>query len=177
MALSKIELDQIHLRRLASPNKKYYGDDEKVYIGTSDRRLRLLNDADKINFNPTDTIPDRTIQLAIERVDAKLKDGVGTPITSKDSSYTMLYTDGIIQVTTGANNVTIRLPDTSTTSYILDGVIMQRIYQVVKIDNGSGKVRLVPFSTEKILGETEQWLKSQYDNFTFYTNGSNYFER
>ncbi len=72
MALSKTELDQIHLRKLATPGRKYYGDDEKVYIGTSDKRLKLFGDADKENFKPTNTIPDKTVQRAIERVDTKL---------------------------------------------------------------------------------------------------------
>lgn len=56
MALSSNELQQIHLRKLATPNKKYYGDDDKVYIGTSDRRLRLLDDAELVKFQPVPTI-------------------------------------------------------------------------------------------------------------------------
>lgn len=72
MALSKVELNQIHLRKLATPNKKYYGDDDKVYVGTEDKRLRLFGDADKENFKPTTNISDKTVQLAIERVDNKL---------------------------------------------------------------------------------------------------------
>mgnify|MGYP006921434703 CR=1 FL=1 len=68
MALSKTELDQIHLRKLATPGRKYYGDDEKVYIGTSDKRLRLFGDADNENFKPANTISDKTVQKAIERV-------------------------------------------------------------------------------------------------------------
>lgn len=74
MALSKVELNQIHLRKLATPNKKYYGDDDKVYIGTPEKRLRLFGDADKENFKPTDNIPDKTVQLAIERIDNKLSE-------------------------------------------------------------------------------------------------------
>lgn len=101
----------------------------------------------------------------------------GTPIASKSASYDMLYTDGIIQVTTGASDVTIRLPRPSLMSYTFNGVTMQRTYNVVKLDDGIGRVRLIPFSTEKILGEDEQWLNSQYENLTFYTNGTNYFEK
>jgi len=50
MALSKTELDILHLRKLATPGRKYYGDDEKVYIGTSDKRLKLFGDASTTNY-------------------------------------------------------------------------------------------------------------------------------
>lgn len=68
MALSKIELDQIHLRKLATPNKKYYGDDDKVYIGTEDKRLRLLDRAELVLNNNTNTVTvenPQTIQGAV----------------------------------------------------------------------------------------------------------------
>lgn len=65
MALSSNELQQIHLRKLATPNKKYYGDDDKVYIGTSDRRLRLLDKAELILNNNTTTTNNQTIQGAV----------------------------------------------------------------------------------------------------------------
>ena len=68
MSLSKIELDQIHLRKLATPNKKYYGDDDKVYIGTEDKRLRLLDRADLVLNNNTNTVTvenPQTIQGAV----------------------------------------------------------------------------------------------------------------
>ena len=68
MALSKTELDQIHLRKLATPNKKYYGDDDKVYIGTEDKRLRLLDRAELVLNNNTNTVTvenPQTIQGAV----------------------------------------------------------------------------------------------------------------
>lgn len=68
MALSKVELNQIHLRKLATPNKKYYGDDDKVYIGTEDKRLRLLDKADLVLNNNTNTVTvenPQTIQGAV----------------------------------------------------------------------------------------------------------------
>jgi len=68
MALSKVELNQIHLRKLATPNKKYYGDDDKVYIGTEDKRLRLLDRADLVLNNNTSTVTvenPQTIQGAV----------------------------------------------------------------------------------------------------------------
>lgn len=72
MALSKVELNQIHLRKLATPNKKYYGDDDKVYIGTEDKRLRLLDDADLVKFKQVPTIQQTNVQAAIEAIDSKL---------------------------------------------------------------------------------------------------------
>lgn len=65
MALSSNELQQIHLRKLATPNRKYYGDDDKVYIGTSDRRLRLLDKAELVLNNNTTTNNNQTIQGAV----------------------------------------------------------------------------------------------------------------
>jgi len=68
MALSKTELDILHLRKLATPNKKYYGDDENVYIGTSDKRLRLLDKADLVLNNNISTVTvenPQTIQGAV----------------------------------------------------------------------------------------------------------------
>lgn len=100
----------------------------------------------------------------------------GTPIADKSAAYDMVYTDGIIMVTTGASDVTIKLPRPSLTDYDFNGVTMQRIYQVVKKDSGAGRVKLIPFSG-LILGETEQYLVNQFDNFTFYSNGTDYFER
>ena len=45
MAQSANELKIIHTRSLATPGKKYYGDDDNVYIGTSEGRLKLLDKA------------------------------------------------------------------------------------------------------------------------------------
>lgn len=66
MALSANELNIIHLRNLATPGKKYYGDDERVYIGTDSKRLRLLENSNVVVFNPTEKIPEFQVQLAIE---------------------------------------------------------------------------------------------------------------
>lgn len=53
MALSTTELKAIHLRKLATPNSKYYGDNEEVYIGNSNGSLRLLDKAQLTTFKPT----------------------------------------------------------------------------------------------------------------------------
>lgn len=42
MAQSSSDLNTIHLRKLATPGRKYYGDNEKVYLGTETGRLKLL---------------------------------------------------------------------------------------------------------------------------------------
>jgi len=45
MAQSSSELTTIHLRRLATPGRKYYGDNEKIYLGMPSGHLKLLDDA------------------------------------------------------------------------------------------------------------------------------------
>lgn len=42
MAQSSSDLTTIHLKRLATPGRKYYGDNERVYLGTLTGRLKLL---------------------------------------------------------------------------------------------------------------------------------------
>ena len=66
-----IELKTIHLRRLALPGKKYYGDNEKVYIGSSDKRLKLLDRALNIPLKPFDEISDVNVQEGIESLSNK----------------------------------------------------------------------------------------------------------
>ena len=51
MAQSANDLKIIHTRKLATPGKKYYGDDENVYVGTKDGRLRLLDKASTVITN------------------------------------------------------------------------------------------------------------------------------
>lgn len=71
MALSKVELDQIHLRKLATPGRKYYGDDEKVYIGTSDRRLKLFSNSSEVlykNINTSGTTVKDSLNNIVEKI-------------------------------------------------------------------------------------------------------------
>lgn len=56
MALSSEDLKRIHLNKRATPGKKYYGDDENVYIGTKDGRLRLLDKASTVITNNNSTV-------------------------------------------------------------------------------------------------------------------------
>jgi hypothetical protein len=51
MALSSEALKSIHLRRLATPGRKYYGDDDQVYLGTPGGRLQLLEKASQVVIN------------------------------------------------------------------------------------------------------------------------------
>lgn len=53
MALSYQERKRIHSNRIATPGARYYGDDENVYIGTPDRRLRVLEKSYSVQYaNP-----------------------------------------------------------------------------------------------------------------------------
>lgn len=78
MAQSANELKIIHTRSLATPGRKYYGDDDKVYIGTSEGRLRLLADSNIVVFKPTEDISSSNVQSAIEEIDADSGATAGT---------------------------------------------------------------------------------------------------
>jgi len=56
MALSYEVRKQIHLLRRATPGQKYYGDDDFVYIGTDDKRLRRLEKASNTTYNNISTV-------------------------------------------------------------------------------------------------------------------------
>lgn len=64
MAQSALELKTIHLRKLATPNSKYYGDNEEVYVGNSNGSLRLLNKAQLTTFKSTTEIQKVDVQEA-----------------------------------------------------------------------------------------------------------------
>lgn len=83
MAQSSSELNTIHLRKLARPGRKYYGDDEKIYIGTKDGRLKLEPNALSISFKSTATIPGTNIQKVIENLVAGSNTGDETSNTIK----------------------------------------------------------------------------------------------
>lgn len=72
MANTRQELQLIHTRKLARPGQKYYRDDGQVFIGTDDRRLRLLDKSDITVFKFTDSIPESNVQSAVEYIDNKL---------------------------------------------------------------------------------------------------------
>lgn len=60
MALSSEALKSIHLRSLATPGRKYYGDDDQVYIGTPGGRLKLLENASEVIINNNSNVQDST---------------------------------------------------------------------------------------------------------------------
>lgn len=71
MPLSHSELNNIHLNKRATPNARYYGDDDKIYIGTLDKRLRLLDNSNIIPYNNL-TIPTNNVSGGIDYVNNKL---------------------------------------------------------------------------------------------------------
>jgi len=75
MAQSANELKIIHTRNLATPGRKYYGDDDKVYIGTKDGRLRLLEKASEVitNSNSNVQISLSTNDEAISEIELQLQ--------------------------------------------------------------------------------------------------------
>lgn len=68
MALSLREIQKIHNNKLATAGKKYWDDTGKVYIGTSEGRLRQLDKAEVSPFRPGEIVESRTVQKAIEEV-------------------------------------------------------------------------------------------------------------
>lgn len=72
MANTRQEISLIHTRGLATPNKKYYRDDGQVFIGTENRRLRLLDKAELTLFKPSINFPETNVQTAVESINSKL---------------------------------------------------------------------------------------------------------
>lgn len=66
MALSSSEIQTIHLRKLAKNGKKYYGDNDKIYIGTKEGALRLVEKSNEVIFKPSVIVPETNVQDAIE---------------------------------------------------------------------------------------------------------------
>lgn len=120
-------------------------------------------------------ISDFTLQTILDTYLVGLN--TGNPIKSKNANYSMLYYDSIIMVTTGSSEIEITLPRPSLTDYEFNGLTMVRSYNIQKADNGSGRVKILPFGSEKILGENFQYLNVQYDNFTLFSDTTNWFEK
>ena len=72
MALTSTDLDSIHLRKLATPGRKYYGDNEKVYLGNPNGSLKLLDEAFLTTFNKTVIIKEDNVQDAIETLSSDI---------------------------------------------------------------------------------------------------------
>jgi len=68
MANSSDELRRIHSLGRATEGKKYYQDDGKVFIGTDNGRLKLLEKSNSVLFKPVVELDVNNTQSAIEEV-------------------------------------------------------------------------------------------------------------
>ena len=91
--------------------------------------------------------------------------------------YGMGADDGSLFVTASSVDIEITLPDPTEMLYTFNGETYSKIIQITKKDSTLYKVKLLPFASEKIIGEDYQYLESQYDNLTLISDGTNYFER
>ena len=88
MANTREELSRIHTRGLATPGKKYYRNDGAIFFGTPSKRLKIYEDADRTNFEPTDNVESDTAQEAIEEVG----DGLSELTETVENNYTTTNT-------------------------------------------------------------------------------------
>lgn len=110
MAQSSSELNTIHLRKLATPGKKYFGDDEKVYIGTENGRLKLEELASSTVFSATDKVDANNVQDAIENIantsNETAQDAVGS-ILLDTSTIDFTYSDATPSIKADLKNTTV----------------------------------------------------------------------
>ena len=64
--MTKEAINRIHLNNLAKSGSFYYGDSGERYIGLHNGRLKLLDNAETVRFNPTTELPYNNTQSAIE---------------------------------------------------------------------------------------------------------------
>ncbi len=104
MSYTLADLDIINLRNLATPNKKYLGENGRVYVGTKEGRLLLEDAASNVTFDSTSNIDANNVQDAIEdlsdNADANAQDAVGSILVDTatigltyDSSTPSIYAD------------------------------------------------------------------------------------
>ena len=60
------EISRIHNKKLATPNKKYYSDDGKVYLGTADGRLEILQKAVVTDIKQIPELTTKNVQASLE---------------------------------------------------------------------------------------------------------------
>jgi hypothetical protein len=89
LANTSSELKTIHLRKLATPGKKYYGDNELIYIGTYDGRLRILDES----FDNTNSV-------------VLAQDAVGSILTDT-TTIDFTYNSAVPSITADVNNSSI----------------------------------------------------------------------
>ncbi len=109
--MSNEELSKIHLNNLAIPNKYYYGNNNKVYIGTKNGRLKLLDKANVITFKPTEDISSKNVQGAIEEINED--SGVASGIYGNATNVPQITIDDKGKITNA-----IDIPISSTPGYI-----------------------------------------------------------
>lgn len=97
----------------------------------------------------------------------------GSKVTPKSVDYQMVYTDGLIVVTTGAADKTITLPTGQTTSYTVNGATYYRIYNIKKVDSGVGSVVITPASGT-VDGSATYSFNTQYQSVTIQYDGTNW---
>ncbi len=98
MAQSSSDLTTIHLKRLATPGRKYYGDNERVYLGTLTGRLKLLTlSTDTVSGIPSPNITNNinNIISANNLKEIPLLSGV---IDGVNKVFTWKYTPLIIEL-------------------------------------------------------------------------------
>ncbi len=112
-------LNHLHLQNLANSGVYYYGDDGKVYIGTSNGRLKLLEKAQIVTFKPTNSIQESNVQEAIQEVDSstvKSVTGLNTDNTDEQNPIVKLSVDGV--TITGDGTLTSPLIGTAASGLI-----------------------------------------------------------
>lgn len=98
-------------------------------------------------------------------------------ISSTIIDYDMSADDGCLFVTASTVDVEITLPNPADMLYSFNDATFSKICQVTKTDSTLYRIKLLPYGAAKIMGEDFQYLESQFDNFNFITDGTNYFEK
>ena len=88
----------------------------------------------------------------------------GATLKSSGSPYTVLSTDEVIIVTTGAGGYTVDLPAASTNA--------GRKLIIIKADSGAGAITVTPAGADTIEGSATKSLTSQYNKIGLISDGS-----
>lgn len=98
---------------------------------------------------------------------AVLVSGFHKAITTKtDTDYTLTINDDTVLFSTSATTRTATLPAAAT--------VTGKIYNIKKIDNGAGGVKLDADGSETIDGGLTATITDQYENITIQSDGSNW---
>ncbi len=165
-------LNYLHLQNKATPNKLYYGDDGKTYIGTSLGRLRLLDKAEIVTFKPTESINETTVQEAIEDVNnssIKSVTGLNTDNTDSQNPIIEISVDGTS--ITGDGTPSNPLVANITPGYISSISDTNTVDLDVTTSNLTANV-LYQTTTDIVLGDDSSGLKADFasHNISQFTN-------